>query len=495
MTGPAVPSLLAQLLASGSDGLVAFDRELRCLFWTPAMERIVGMKATDVIGQRLPELFPFLVEIGEAEKLRRAGAGEEIESQGRPFTVPGTGRGGLFDGQYRPLRDESGAVVGGIAVIRDVTDRLRAEEQLRETETRFRNMADVSPVLLWMAETNGLCTFFNQTWLRFTGRTLEEEWGVSWAEGVHFEDFQRCMDTFIAAFDERRVFEMEYRLRRADGEFRWVLDRGTPRYTPEGRFAGYIGSCVDITERKVAEAELRRALQVRDQFLSVASHELRTPLTPLQLQIDRLDRLLRKQPRAALEMSDVEEMAALIKAQVARMTQLVDVLLDVSRVAYGPLHLECTDLDVGALVLETLEPWKTAAELAGCRLSVQVAKGLFAFADRMRLEQLLNNLLSNAIKYGARKPVEVELTGDSGMVRLRVSDQGIGIPKADQARIFERFERAAPVENYGGLGLGLWISRQIVEAMGGAIRLESVPDTGATFWVELPRKQATSEHH
>jgi len=488
MTGPAMPALLSQLLASGSDGLMAFDRELRCLFWNPAMERISGMRAADVVGQRLVELFPFLVESGEEESLRRAVAGEEIVSSVRPFLVPGTGRSGLFDGHYRPLRDESGALVGGIAVIRDVTDRVRAEELLLETETRFRNMADVSPVLLWMSETNGLCTFFNQTWLRFTGRSLEEEWGVGWAEGVHFEDFQRCIDTYIEAFGRRQVFEMEYRLRRADGEFRWVLDRGTPRYTPEGRFAGYIGSCVDITERKAAEAELRRAVQTRDQFLSVASHELRTPLTPLQLQVDRLDRLLRRQPRERVELEAVEEMTALIKNQVARMTELVDVLLDVSRVAYGPLHLERSDVELSELVQQAVERWRPAAAAAGCELNVRADQPGVVFTDRLRLEQLLNNLLSNAIKYGARKPVVVELGGDDGRVSLRVSDQGIGVPLADQARIFERFERAVPVENYGGLGLGLWISRQIVEAMGGAIRLESTPDQGATFMVELPRK-------
>src|SRR5205814_5219620 len=139
------------------------------------------------------------------------------QSRGRPFAVAATGRSGFFDGQYRPLLDEAGAVVGGIGVIRDVTERKLAQEQLQETESRFRNMADVSPVLLWMSEPDGLCTFFNQTWLRFTGRILDEEWGVGWAEGVHFEDFQRCMDTYVEAFNQRRIFEMEYRLRRADG--------------------------------------------------------------------------------------------------------------------------------------------------------------------------------------------------------------------------------------------------------------------------------------
>jgi PAS domain S-box-containing protein len=482
-------TLTAQLLASGSDGLLAFDADFRCLFWNPAMEALSGMKAADVLGQNLSELFPFLVEFGEEQSLRRALAGEEGSSRGRPFHVRGTGRQGFFDGHYRPLRDEQGQVVGGIAVVRDVTDRTRAEEQLRETESRFQNMADASPVLLWLAEADGLCTFFNQTWLRFTGRTLQEEWGYGWAEGVHFEDFQRCVDEYVQAFGQRRVFEMEYRLRRADGQFRWVLDRGTPRYTPDGRFAGYIGSCVDITERKAAEAELRRAVQVRDQFLSVASHELRTPLTPLQLQIDRLDRLLRREAQHEVDLDAVTDMALIVKSQVARMTELVDVLLDVSRVSSGPMHLEPAELDVADLVRQTVERWRPAASTAGCRLDLRLDGPVLASSDRLRFEQLLNNLLSNAIKYGARKPVEIELVADANLLRLQVRDHGIGVPLADQARIFERFERAVPVENYGGLGLGLWISRQIVDAMGGEIRVESMPQKGARFLVELPRQQ------
>ena len=161
-------------------------------------------------------------------------------------------------------------------------------------------MADASPVLLWMSRTDGLCTFFNQTWLDFTGRSLEEEWGVGWAEGIHFEDFQRCMDTYVDAFNRREVFEMEYRLRRHDGEYRWILDRGTPRYLPDGTFAGYIGSCVDITERKQLEAELRKAVRVRDEFLSIASHELRTPLTSLKLRRRALYQVAAREPAAAL---------------------------------------------------------------------------------------------------------------------------------------------------------------------------------------------------
>src|SRR5689334_7986686 len=128
-------------------------------------------------------------------------------------------------------------------------------------------MADSSPVMLWMSGKDGRCNFFNQSWLEFSGRKMDQELGVGWAEGVHAFDFQRCIDTYLEAFRERRPFEMEYRLQRHDGQFRWILDRGAPRYSPEGTFEGYIGSCIDITERKTLETELRKTIQLREEFL------------------------------------------------------------------------------------------------------------------------------------------------------------------------------------------------------------------------------------
>jgi PAS domain S-box-containing protein len=264
--------LLLELLGNVDDGLFAYDRHFRFLFWNGGMERITGLSADQVLGRVAFDVFPFFKETGEDARLQAVLDGVASHSCDQRFVVPETGRRGLLEAYYRPLRDDRGVITGGAALVVEVTEARETEQRLRETEARFQNMADASPVLLWMSGRDGFCTFFNQTWLDFTGRTLAEEWGAGWSEGVHPEDFQRCMDTYLGAFGERRPFEMEYRLRRHDGEYRWILDRGVPRTGPDGFFAGYIGSCIDITERKQLELDLVQAVRVRDEFLSIASH-------------------------------------------------------------------------------------------------------------------------------------------------------------------------------------------------------------------------------
>jgi len=160
--------------------------------------------------------------------------------------------------EVRPWYVASGEIGGIIMFTEVVTDRKRAEESLRESEDRFRTMADTAPVMIWMSGTDKLCTFFNKGWLDFTGRTLEQELGNGWAEGVHREDFDRCLEIYSNAFNARQEFTMEYRLRRFDGEYCWVLDHGVPRAEPDGAFLGYIGTAIDISELKRGEETLER---------------------------------------------------------------------------------------------------------------------------------------------------------------------------------------------------------------------------------------------
>jgi PAS domain S-box-containing protein len=472
------PDAMGQLADQSGDGLLAFDRELNCLYGNLAIRRLTGQRPNLWVGKPAGQAFPFI----DVAALTNALGG--VRSAVHHGTLGTASERRHFEAQYFPLQAGNGEVVAAGALVRDVTARRQNEQALGEMENRFRNMADASPVLLWMSGTDGLCTFFNQSWLRFTGRTMAEEWGVGWAENIHFEDFEGCMNTYVRAFGERAVFEMEYRLRRADGEYRWILDRGSPRYTPEGAFAGYIGSCIDITERRRLEADLRGAVRVRDEFLSVASHELGTPLTSVRLLVDTLLRSIRKQPDQGTEL--METRLGAIGEQLIRLSNLVDTLLDVSHIAEGRLILSPEPVELASLVRRVIGRMNQVATDAGCAVSLSAPQPVHGMWDRVRTEQVVGNLLSNAFKYGAGKPVEVAVAADDGAARVRVCDQGIGIPPDKQAVIFERFERAAPKNQYGGFGLGLWIARRALDEMGGAIRVRSQEGVGAEFEVELP---------
>jgi signal transduction histidine kinase len=251
-------------------------------------------------------------------------------------------------------------------------------------------------------------------------------------------------------------------------------------------------------------AEAQSAIRSRDVFLTVASHELRTPLTALQIQVHSVRRLAARAagapgpppgepggPARSAERQSLERIAAKIEVaarQVARLTRLVDDLLDVSQIGAGRLRLRVEQVDLGVLVREILSRLEGQLAQSRCGLSLSADEAVVGMWDRSRIEQVIVNLLSNAMKYGAGKPIEIELSGTAASARLRVRDHGIGIAAEDQARIFERFERAVSARQYAGLGMGLWIVRKIVAAHGGSIRVDSRPGAGATFTIELPLK-------
>ena len=232
--------------------------------------------------------------------------------------------------------------------------------------------------------------------------------------------------------------------------------------------------------------ELREAVRARDEFLSVASHELRTPITTLTLQIDGLSRMLNDQLPVAMP-DKMTRRLEVTRRQVDRLASLVSALIDVSRITSGKVQVARQLADLVEVLRSVAERFGEDALRSGSSLRFERPGPIWGNFDVSRIDQVLTNLVSNAIRYGRSKPIVVGAASEGQMARFWVQDQGIGVAPENQARIFQRYERAAPSTDYAGLGLGLWISRQLVEAMGGTISVRSVPDAGSTFTVEIPR--------
>ncbi len=249
----------------------------------------------------------------------------------------------------------------------------------------------------------------------------------------------------------------------------------------------------DVTELVRKEDLLRSALHVRDEFLSVASHELRTPITTLSLQTESAFRgMTTAHAEGPASEERIVRKLTTIRRQIVRLEQLVEALLDVSRLMEGRLHLSPEEVDLGALATETVESLVETAAHAGSPLNLHCAAGVVGRWDRLRIGQVITNLVSNAIKFGRGHPIDVEVDVDTDnnggrAARLRVRDAGIGIPPEQRKRIFDRFERAPAERHYPGLGLGLWIAKQIVDASSGTITVDSEVGVGSTFTVRLPR--------
>ena len=372
----------------------------------------------------------------------------------------------------------------------DITTRKRMEDALRESEERFREMADNAPVMTWVTDSSGLSTFLSKPWYEFTGQTPATALGLGWLDAIHPDDRERTTDIFQSAKERHAPFQLEYRIRRADGEYRWAIDSAAPRIGAGGTFIGYVGSVIDITDRKHAEDAIRESAQalrdadrMKDEFLATLSHELRTPLTSILGWAQMI------QGRRAGDdevRSGIDAIARSAKVQSA----LIEDVLDISRITTGKMRLDRRPSEIAAVIRAAIETVQPAAEAKQVDLRSSLSGDLGTIlVDPDRLQQIIWNLLSNAIKFtppGGR--VEIKGSRADREVKIEVRDTGSGIPAAFLPHIFERFRQADSSSRraYSGLGLGLALSKSLTELHGGRIEVQSEEGKGSHFTVTIP---------
>jgi PAS domain S-box-containing protein len=360
-------------------------------------------------------------------------------------------------------------------------------------------MADSAPVLIWMADASRAFTWFNRPWIEFTGRSMEQELGYGWTENLHLEDLDNCLQKYTEAFAARGPFRVECRLRRHDGEWRWMLTTAVPLFEArkEG-FSGYIGTCVDITEmrnaasereslleaERAARADAERLGRLKDEFLATLSHELRTPLNAVLGWTTLLRRLPPGGPDHTKGLETIERNA---RAQA----QIIDDLLDMSRIISGKVQLDVQAVNLRDVVEAAIDGVRPLVDAKRLRLRATLDAKIGAVrGDAGRLQQVMWNLLTNAAKFTPPDGrINVVLERVNSHVEISVEDSGIGIKPEFLAFVFDRFRQAdaSTTRRHGGLGLGLAIVKHLVELHGGSVRVKSPGEgQGASFIVALP---------
>jgi len=394
--------------------------------------------------------------------------------------------------------DETGQQIYFKGTIMDVTERKQVEAKLHEKEVQYRNLANSGLALIWTAGTDKLCNYFNEPWLKFTGRALDQEVGNGWLEGVHPDDLERCMNTYVTAFDHREKFQMEYRLRHSSGEYRWINDMGTPNYASNNEFIGYIGHCFDITDRKIAEDEINKLNETLEQrvvqrteqlelankeleaFSYSVSHDLRAPLRHISGFINLF------LENKSTHLTD-EELGYLntVTNSANELGELIDALLAFSRL--NRTELRKSRFDTVQIIDQELKIFEE--EIKRRSIEIKIDPLLESYGDYQLIGQIWLNLLSNAFKYtGKREKAIIQIGSyvENNETIFFIRDNGAGFNMKYADKLFNVFQRLHKSRDFEGIGIGLANIYRIVTRHGGRCWAEGEENKGATFYFSLP---------
>lgn len=474
---------LLNLLGSVQMAIVMLGPDLRIRRFTPAAEKLLNLIASDV-GRPISNL-KLNVDVPDLEKI----VTEVIDSV-TPVQREAQDRDGhWYLLRIRPYRTMDNRIDGAVLILVDVDALKKAEDSLRASEERFRLLADSAPVLIWVSTAEGL-EFVNRAFREYVGADEAALRGMGWLGFVHDSDRERLTQVIRHGVARQAGFTTIFRMRRADGDYRWIKATAARRLEPDGTFVGHTGSLIDVTDLKDAEYELREADRRKDRFLAMLSHELRAPLAPLRNAVQ----LLREH---AVDPQQMEWTWGVMDRQVETITRMIDDLLDVSRVTQGKVQLRREVFDLRSAIGAAVEAVRPQFDERRQHLDVTLSPSpLIVDGDPVRLEQVFSNLLANASKFtheGGHIRLTARMTPraehDARVIEVRVRDDGTGIAPSALPYIFEPFFQADQSLDRarGGLGIGLSLVRSLIEQHGGSVEAYSDGnERGTEFVVRLP---------
>jgi len=392
------------------------------------------------------------------------------------------------DGLYRwhltsfsPHRNEKGEIVAWVGTSSDIDEQKRSRQALQQSEAHFKALTFHNSLPIWQMDGNGQMVFVNDAWRSWSGFNIEQANTGDPVTRIHPDDREKVTSEFRSLFEQRLPMRLKFRYKNAEkDDYRWILDNAHPVFNPN--FDGYIGTMTDIHEQEQARLTIQQLMKKKDDFLAIASHELKTPITSMKASLQILDKINSGKYNPEKSSSFIN----MANKQVDKLMAIVSDLLDVSKIQSGKMLLNKTTYAFD----ESLTECVTEMMLHGSmhEISLECDGPVMVNADKLRIEQVITNLLSNAIKYSPGKTaIGVKITKSNNELKCLVRDHGIGIPPEQQPFIFDRFYRVDDSSsNFPGLGLGLYISSQIIEKHNGKIGLDSEAEKGSTFWFTLP---------